>query len=81
MAKVLRMVVSPVTAIQAVRKMSPVFAVVADMAMSPAEYQPGRFHDPKRGHHVGASKFFSPGQIFGNRARSAGGLAPGNPVQ
>jgi hypothetical protein len=58
MAKVFRMVVSPVTAIQAVRKMSPVFAVVADMAMCPAGYQPGRFHDPKRGHQRWGEQIF-----------------------
>jgi len=52
------MVVSPVTAIQAVRKRSPVFEVVADMAMCPAEYQPGRFHDPKRGHQRWGEQIF-----------------------
>jgi hypothetical protein len=52
------MVVSPVTAIQAARKMSPVFAVVADMAMCPAGYQPGRFHDPKRGHQRWGEQIF-----------------------
>jgi hypothetical protein len=48
--------------------------VATDMAMRPAEYQ-------QRGHHDGASNFFSLGQIFGNRARGAGGLARRNPVE
>ncbi|MBR0822289.1 hypothetical protein [Bradyrhizobium liaoningense] len=60
MAKVFRMVVSPVVATQAVRKRSPVFAVVADMAMCPAEYQPAGFTIRSVAITLGRANFLAP---------------------